>query len=75
YTFSTQEARAAFEASPTRYAPVAGGTDVVAEATEGVQKPGKLDYALWYRERLYLFQSRETMAAFHQNPRKFAAVE
>lgn len=75
YTFSTQEARAAFEASPTRYAPVAGGTDVVAEATEGVQKPGKLDYALWYRERLYLFQSRETMAAFHQNPRKFAAAE
>lgn len=75
YTFSTEEARAAFEASPTRYAPVAGGTDVVAEATEGVQKPGKLDYALWYRERLYLFQSRETMAAFHQNPRKFAAAE
>ena len=75
YTFSTQEARAAFEASPTRYAPVAGGTDVVMEATEGVQKPGKLDYALWYRERLYLFQSRETMAAFHQNPRKFAAAE
>jgi YHS domain-containing protein len=75
YTFSTQEARAAFEASPTRYAPVAGGMDVVAEATEGVQKSGKLDYALWYRERLYLFQSRETMAAFHQNPRKFAAAE
>jgi len=75
YTFSSEAARAAFEASPTRYAPVAGGSDVVVEANDGVQKPGKLDYALWYRERLYLFQTRETMAAFHQNPRKFAAAE
>jgi YHS domain-containing protein len=75
YTFSSAEAKAAFEANPTRYAPVAGGNDVVAEAADGVQKPGRLDYSLWYRDRLYLFESRENMAAFHQSPRKFAAAE
>ena len=38
----------------------------------GEEQPGMLDYALWYRDRLYLFRSRETMALFNKDPMRFA---
>ena len=72
YTFSSTECRAAFEADPSRYAPAAGGRDVVLLVNSGEEQPGMLDYALWYRDRLYMFRSRETMAMFNQDPLRFA---
>lgn len=72
YTFSSAEARAAFEADPSRYAPAAGGSDVVLLDNSGEEEQGMLDYALWYRDRLYLFRSRETMAMFNKDPQRFA---
>ncbi|MFN9718582.1 MAG: hypothetical protein ACK58L_07810 [Planctomycetota bacterium] len=72
YTFATEEAKAAFEADPSRYAPAAGGSDIVLLVNSGEEQPGMLDYALWYRDRLYMFRSRETMAAFSQDPQRFA---
>lgn len=72
YTFSSAEARAAFEADPSRYAPAAGGSDVVLLVNSGEEEQGMLDYALWYRDRLYLFRSRETMAMFNKDPQRFA---
>ncbi|MGV2333471.1 MAG UNVERIFIED_CONTAM: hypothetical protein LVR18_04855 [Planctomycetaceae bacterium] len=74
-TFSTDEARIAFEANPQRYAPVAGGNDTVILSTRQEEVPGKLDFALWYRGRLHLFSSRETMASFLENPQQFAVTE
>lgn len=74
-TFSTDEARIAFEANPQRYAPVAGGHDTVILSTRQEEVPGKLDFALWYRGRLHLFSSRETMASFLENPQQFAVTE
>lgn len=74
-TFSTDEARIAFEANPQRYAPVAGGIDTVVLSTRQEEVPGKLDFALWYRGRLHLFSSRETMASFLENPQQFAVTE
>lgn len=75
WTFSSDEARLAFEAEPQRYAPAAGGDDVVILATRQEQVPGKLDFALWYRGRLHLFSSRETMASFLEDPQQFAVTE
>jgi len=75
WTFSSDEARLAFEADPQRYAPAAGGDDLVVLATRQEQVPGKLDFALWYRGRLHLFSSRESMAAFLENPQQFAVTE
>ncbi|MFM8479066.1 MAG: hypothetical protein ACKOEO_25035, partial [Planctomycetaceae bacterium] len=75
WTFSSDEARLAFEADPQRYAPAAGGDDVVILNTRQEQVPGKLDFALWYRGRLHLFSSRETMASFLENPQQFAVTE
>lgn len=72
YTFSSAEAKAAFEADPSRYAPAAGGSDVVLLVNSGEEEQGMLDYALWYRDRLYLFRSRETMAMFNKDPQRFA---
>lgn len=72
YRFSSAKARAAFESDPSRYAPAAGGSDVVLLVNTGEEQPGMLDYTLWYRDRLYMFRSRESMAAFSQNPSKFA---
>jgi YHS domain-containing protein len=72
YTFSSAEAKTAFEADPSRYAPAAGGSDVVLLVNSGEEEQGMLDYALWYRDRLYLFRSRETMAMFNKDPQRFA---
>lgn len=72
YTFSSEDAKSAFESDPSRYAPAAGGSDVVLLVNSGEEQPGMLDYALWYRDRLYLFRSRETMAMFNKDPLRFA---
>jgi len=72
YQFSSDSAREQFEANPTRYAPAAGGADVVALVHAGEQHEGSLEFAMWYRDRLYLFQSRETMGLFRENPSRFA---
>ena len=66
YSFSSAESKAAFDTDPSRYAPAAGGSDVVVLVNSGEEPAGQLDYALWYRDRLYLFQSRETMTLFFE---------
>ncbi len=75
WTFSSDEARLAFETDPQRYAPAAGGADVVLLSSSQEEVPGKLDFALWYRGRLHLFSSRETMATFLENPQQFSVVD
>lgn len=72
YYFSSSAAKARFEADPTRYAPAAGGSDVVLLVNTGEEEIGSLDFSLWYRDRLYLFRSRETRALFSKNPTRFA---
>lgn len=73
YTLSSAESKAAFDAEPSRYAAAAGGSDVVMLVNSGEEQPGQLDYALWYRDRLYLFRSRETMTLFSMDPLRFAS--
>ncbi len=73
YTFSSGEAKAAFDTDPSRFAPAAGGSDVVVLVNSGEEQPGQLDYALWYRDRLYMFRSRETMSLFSKDPQRFAS--
>ncbi len=73
YTFSSAESKIAFDSDPSRYAPAAGGSDVVVLVNSGEEQAGQLDYALWYRDRLYLFRSRETMTLFSKDPQRFAS--
>ncbi|MBC7967226.1 MAG: hypothetical protein H7Z17_15030 [Fuerstia sp.] len=73
YAFSSAESKSAFDTDPARYAPAAGGSDVVVLVNSGEEQAGQLDYALWYRDRLYLFRSRETMTLFSKDPQRFAS--
>lgn len=73
YRFSSAAAKTAFEANPARYAPAAGGSDVVLLVNTGEELEGSLDFCLWYRDRLYMFRSRETQAIFSADPQKFAS--
>lgn len=71
YNFSSAEALAAFEGNPALYAPAAGGRDVVLGAGKQTDVEGMLDHAVWYKDRLYLFSSADTMQQFVAEPAKF----
>jgi YHS domain-containing protein len=72
YWFSSAEARQAFITNPGAYVPASGGIDVVLFQQSGRQELGSLDYAVWYRSRLYLFTSELTKAEFVASPRTHA---
>lgn len=75
FNLSSAEAKAKFEASPESYAPAASGKDVVLAANEGAEREGSLDQAVWYRNRLYLFSSKDSHEEFVASPAKFAVGE
>jgi YHS domain-containing protein len=72
YNFSSEEALDKFKADPEKYAPAAAGTDVVLAANEGTNREGSLDRAVWYRNKLYLFSSKDSHEEFVASPSKFA---
>lgn len=71
YHFSSSDAVEKFRAQPEKYAPVAGGLDIVAVRQASEVVSGSLDYAVWYRDKLYLFSSPQRKADFCANPRSF----
>ncbi|MFN0198790.1 MAG: hypothetical protein ACKVT0_18740 [Planctomycetaceae bacterium] len=70
YGFSSAEAKDEFDRHPEQYAPMSQGHDVVLKASE-IAAPGSLDYALWFKDRLYLFSSPETLDEFSQSPEQY----
>jgi YHS domain-containing protein len=68
YHVSSLEALQAFEADPAKYAPAQGGCDVIHRDLTGEELPGSLDHAVWYRGRLYMFATAETMETFVAAP-------
>lgn len=68
YSFSSFEAMQIFAHSPEKYAPAARGNDVIHLALTGESLEGSLDHAVWYKGRLYLFASAETMETFVAAP-------
>jgi tetratricopeptide (TPR) repeat protein len=72
YHFASSDAVEKFRADPEKYAPVAGGLDVVAVRQGSEVVAGSLDYAVWYRDKLYLFSSPQRKADFCASPRLFA---
>ncbi len=68
YFFSSEEARASFDANPTAYAPAALGNDVVHLMLTGESRAGSLEHAVWFRSRLYMFTTAETMETFVASP-------
>ncbi len=74
YYLSSAAAQARFEANPHKYVPVAGGVDVVVKTNSDQDVEGSLDFALWYKDRLYLFCSPESLQAFSLSPTAYSAA-
>lgn len=68
YAFSSGEALDDFLKAPEKYAPAARGSDVIHLSLTGEELEGSLDHAVWYKGRLYLFTSAETMETFVAAP-------
>ena len=68
YFFSSAAAQSQFEANPEDYSPAALGNDVVHLVLTGDSTPGSLDHAVWFRSKLYLFATAETMETFVAAP-------
>jgi len=74
FHFASEEAKAKFEADPTRYAPAAYGADIVVLIRDKDVAEGTLDYAAWFKGRLFLFASEETCNTFLADPAKYGAA-
>ncbi|MBX3436572.1 MAG: hypothetical protein KF861_03710 [Planctomycetaceae bacterium] len=68
YYFSSAAAKTAFDKSPATYTPAANGYDVVLTAIAHEVQEGSLDHAVWYKDRLYLFESSDTLKTFMAIP-------
>jgi len=71
YRFSSAGAKLAFDRSPEEYAPAKGGVDVVKYSLGAGEIEGTLEFAAWFRGKLYLFSSAVTYDAFMRSPAKF----
>jgi len=73
YHLSSAAAKAEFDADPASYVPVSDGNDVVLLEAIEEEVEGTLDYAVWYRDRMYLFSSEKTMRIFSRKPAKYTS--
>lgn len=71
YYFSSGDALEKFESNPLQYVPAHGGVDIVQFIEHGLEQPGRLDFAVWYQERLFLFSSQSTLEIFRADPERF----
>jgi len=71
YYLSTSDARDKFENNPEHYAPVHGGKDIVMLRDDEKKVQGSLDHAVWFRDRLYLFSSSDSLKTFIKTPKKY----
>jgi YHS domain-containing protein len=72
YYFSTSDAKVKFDADVEKYTPAAEGNDVVLQASQSQDVEGSLDHAVWYRGRLYLFDTAESKSEFRKTPATYA---
>jgi YHS domain-containing protein len=74
YNFSSAKALEKFESNPELYAPANAGIDVVA-AEQEADIEGTLDHAVWYKNRLFLFSSQQTLDQFSIAPSVYVAED
>ncbi|MEI8381651.1 MAG: hypothetical protein WCJ09_16095 [Planctomycetota bacterium] len=68
FHFADATAKGKFDKDPILFAPVAFGADVVVLSREDDAVEGSLDFAAWFKNRLYLFKSQENCDTFFANP-------
>lgn len=73
FHFSSAEAKTKFDLDAARYVPAAYGADVVVLIRDKDVAEGSLDFAAWYKGKLYLFASEEAHNTFVGEPAKYAS--
>ncbi len=73
FHFATPGAKDKFDADAQRYVPAAYGADVVVLIRDKDVAEGSLDFAAWYKGKLYLFSGAATHDTFVADPAKYAA--
>jgi len=66
--FSSEEAKQTFLAQPNKYWPLFDGICSVAMLNDDERVMGKLEYAAFFRKRLWLFSSEENLKEFLEDP-------
>ena len=72
FHFADADAKLKFDEEPARFAPAAYGADVVALTRDKDVVEGSLDFAAWFKGRLYLFGAEEAHDTFVADPSKYA---
>ncbi|MFK7777812.1 MAG: hypothetical protein QM501_06770 [Gimesia sp.] len=75
YQFASLENKLKFDREPAKYAPAAGGSDIVWLVDQQNDKEGTLDFASWYKGRLYLFSNQKNLDVFMKTPALYVGVE
>lgn len=75
YQFASLENKLKFDREPAKYAPAAGGSDIVLLVDHQNDKEGTLDFASWYKGKLYLFSNKSNMDLFMKTPALYVGVE
>ena len=73
FHFASVDSRNQFESDPALYAPAAYGADVVALGRDKDVVEGTLDFAAWFKGRLYLFGSQGNYETFVKSPALYAS--
>lgn len=74
YHFASAANKAAFEASPEKYAVQVSGNCPVLKARTGEESRGEPDLFAVHAGKIYLFSSADARAAFEKNPDQFVAA-
>jgi YHS domain-containing protein len=72
YRFSSEAAKRRFAAAPEKYAPANGGYDAVLAMEENRDVSGTIQHSAVWQGRLYLFASSANLAAFREDPTRYA---
>lgn len=74
FRFSTEEALEQFQREPARYAPIAGGDDIVLMVDRNKKVAGQRKFGVWYKDRVYLFSSGVSFEAFSVKPDYYSEI-
>jgi len=72
YHFSSLAMKIEFDEEPRKYVPAYDGNDPILLSTQSEEREGSLDYALWFKGRLYLFTTHENLEIFQLDPVLYA---
>jgi len=75
YYFSSAQAKETFDLQPADYSPASAGEDVTMKTLSGEVVDGSLDHSVWYKGRLYLFHSADTLKTFMAAPAAMAITD